>query len=176
MYKADRSPINSNESKLFLKLGMVLLATLLSVGTFFSITASTQAQSSISSSVSACIPKNQVARSDLIGTTQFQGKTYSLLAAYEQGDPIGSDLIISVTNGACERKLYNPTGDRLALASAVPQPVARQLTLQRYRREIKRIGKPTFEKQLDRTQQSRWFDEEVWALQQLGIQLRNTPN
>jgi hypothetical protein len=176
MHKSDYIFSRSHLLKYVFSISILLLGTLVTAGTFFSITPLVQAQSSISSTVDSCIPKNQVARSELIGTTQSQGKRYYLLAAYEQGDSIASDLIISTTNGRCERKLYNPTGDRLALASVVPQTVARQLTLKRYQREIQRIGQPAFEKQLDRAQSNRWFDEEVWALQQLGISLRKTPN
>ena len=176
MHKIYHSPFRSRLRRYFFSIGILLLSALVTTSAFFSITASTQAQSSISSTVNPCIPKNQVARSELIGTTQSQGKSYYLLAAYEQGDPIASDLIISVVDGKCERKLYNPTGDRLSLASAVPQTVARQLTLQRYQREIKRIGKSAFEKQIDRSRSNHWFDEEVWALQQIGIQPSKIPN
>ena len=176
MHKIYHSPFRSRLRRYLFSISILLIAVLVTAGIFLSITESTQAQSSIASTVNPCIPKNQVARSEFIGTTQSQGKSYYLLAAYEQGDLIASDLVISVVNGKCERKLYNPTGDRLALASAVPQTVARQLTLQRYQHEIKRIGKSAFEKQIDRAQSNRWFDEEGWALQQLGIQPRKTPN
>lgn len=123
----------------------------------------------IPSAANSCIPKAQVARAEVIGSTTVQSKNYYLLAAYEQGDPVASDLIIWIANKNCRREFYNPTGDRRALASAIPQTVARQLTLQRYRREIKRIGRATFEQQIKQSRSDRWFDEEAWALQQLGI-------
>ncbi|KAM3099288.1 hypothetical protein ACKFKF_15150 [Phormidesmis sp. 146-12] len=176
MHKSNHIFSRSRLLKYVFSIGILLVSAFVTAGIFFSITASTQAQSSIPPTVNSCIPKNQVARSELIGTTESQGRRYYLLAAYEQGDPIASDLVISVVNNKCERKLYNPTGDRLSLASAVPQMVARQLTLQRYQREIRRIGQSAFEKQVDRAQSHRWFDEEVWALQRLRIPLRKTPN
>lgn len=64
-------------------------------------------------------------------------------------------------------------GDRIPFASVVPQSVAQQLTLARFRREIQRLGKDRFQQQVSQgaasTQNPTWFAEEVWALQQLGI-------
>lgn len=142
--------------------------------TLLSIDQTTIAQpSSIPEVLNDCIPSAQVARSELVGQTQLQGREYYLLAAYEQGDEIGSDLVISVTNGTCEQLLYNPMGDRISLTTVVPQAVAQQLTLARYRREIQRSSEETFQQQINQaaasTQNPNWFAEEVWALQQLGI-------
>lgn len=138
--------------------------------TILTIAPSLLAQSnSIPAAVNACIPKAQVARAEVVSSTTLQGKTYYLLAAYEQDDPVASDLLISTVNRSCQREFYNPTGDRLALARAVPQAVARQLTLQRYQQEIKRIGRTAFEQQVKQSRSDLWFDEEAWALQQLGI-------
>jgi hypothetical protein len=138
----------------------------------FTIAPSSAQSNGIPAVVDPCIPKAQVARAEVIGSTTAQGKNYYLLAAYEQGDPVASDLIISTANRSCRREFYNPTGDRLSLASAVPQTVARQLTLKRYQREIKRIGRAEFEQQVKQSRSDRWFDEETWALQQLGIRSR----
>ncbi|MBD1847992.1 hypothetical protein H6F89_32415 [Cyanobacteria bacterium FACHB-63] len=153
------------KKSLFLNIGVLLF-----VGWIILKVAPSFAQSNnVPAAVNSCIPKAQVARTEIIGSTAAQDKSYYLLAAYEQGDPIASDLIISIANKSCRREFYNPTGDRLALASAVPQTVARQLTLKRYQREINRIGRVTFEQQVKRSSSDRWFDEEAWALQQLGI-------
>ena len=127
--------------------------------------------------LNSCIPSNQVARAELIGTTRLQETEYYLLAAYEQGDEVGSDLVISAAGGACKRILYNPMGDRLALSSQVPQAVARQLTLQRYQREIDRIGREAFQQQVNQSTSGEsitWYDEEIWALKQLGISVPDT--
>ena len=124
-----------------------------------------------------CIPSNQVARAELIGTTRLQGTEYYLLAAYEQGDEVGSDLVISSVGGTCKRIFYNPMGDRLALSSQVPQAVARQLTLQRYQREIDRIGREGFQQRVNQSgsgESVTWYDEEVWGLKQLGISVPAT--
>lgn len=159
--------------KFFRKSLFVEIGVLFFVGWIvFTIAPSSAQSNGIPSAANPCIPKAQVARKEVIGSTTAQGRNYYLFAAYEEGDPVASDLIISIANKTCRRELYNPTGDRLALATAIPQTIARQLTLQRYQREIKRIGRATFEQQIKQSRSDRWFDEEVWALQQLGIRSR----
>jgi hypothetical protein len=124
--------------------------------------------------VTQCVPqqtRQPITRTALIGSTQLQGKEYYLLAAYSQNE--AADLIISVTGDRCTEEFFNPMGDPIPLASAVPEAVAQQLTLARYQQRIEREGKETLQQQIDRSAASAespaWFAEEVWALQQLGI-------
>ena len=130
----------------------------------------------IPETVSRCIPqqtRQPIVRSELIGSSQLQGKDYYLLAAYTENSQAPTNLIIAVTNGRCEEVFFNPMGDRVPFASVVPQSVAQQLTLARFQREIQRIGKDRFQQQVSEgaasTQNPTWFAEEVWALRQLGI-------
>jgi len=124
-------------------------------------------------SVAACIPQQQVARTEPIGSTQYNGSTYYLLAAYEAGDSVSSDLVISTQGNQCAIDFYNPMGDAIALSSELPQPVARQLTLARYRIQLQQLGQAEFQRQINEAAQGNptWFDEEVWALQQLGLEV-----
>jgi hypothetical protein len=124
--------------------------------------------------VTQCIPQQTrqvITRTALIGSTSLQGKEYYLLAAYSQNE--AADLIISVTGDRCTEEFFNPMGDPIPLASAVPEAVAQQLTLARYQQRISREGKEALQQQIDRsaasTENPTWFAEEVWALQQLGI-------
>jgi hypothetical protein len=135
----------------------------------------------IPAAVSRCIPqqtRQPIVRSELIGSTQLQGKAYYLLSAYIDNAEPPIDLIIAVINGRCEEVFFNPMGDRIAFASVVPQAVAQQLTLARYRREMGRIGKDRFQQQINEAARSAqnpiWFAEEVWALRQLGIAIPAT--
>jgi hypothetical protein len=128
--------------------------------------------------VTQCIPqqtRQAITRTALIGSTQLQGKEYYLLAAYSQNE--AADLIISVTGDRCVEEFFNPMGDPIPLASAVPEAVAQQLTLARYQQWIDREGKEALQQQIDRaaayTENPAWFAEEVWALQQLGITIPN---
>jgi hypothetical protein len=124
--------------------------------------------------VNQCIPqqtRQPITRTVLIGSTRSQGKEYYLLAAYSQNE--ATDLIISVTGDRCTEEFFNPMGDPIPLASAIPEAVAQRLTLARYQQRIDREGKETLQQQIDRsaasTENPAWFAEEVWALQQLGI-------
>jgi hypothetical protein len=128
----------------------------------------------VSAVVTQCVPRQTrqaITRTALIGSTRLQGKEYYLLAAYSQNE--AADLIISVTSDRCTEEFFNPMGDPIPLASAVPEAVAQQLTLARYQQRIDREGKETLQQQIDRsaasTENPAWFAEEVWALQQLGI-------
>jgi hypothetical protein len=131
---------------------------------------------SIPSAVTTCIPTQQVTRTELIGKTELQGKGYYLLAAYGQGDDGAIDLLISVAGGQCQKVLFNPTGDRLSLKSAVPQAAARQLTLQRYRQALNQQGRSKMQQQVNewaKTAGATGYDEEVWALRQIKIAVPN---
>ncbi|NJR60648.1 MAG: hypothetical protein HC769_18555 [Cyanobacteria bacterium CRU_2_1] len=130
----------------------------------------------IPETVSRCIPqqtRQPIVRSELIGSSRLQGKDYYLLATYTENSQAPTNLIIAVTNGRCEEVFFNPMGDRVPFASVVPQSVAQQLTLARFRREIQRLGKDRFQQQVNQgaatTRNPTWFAEEVWALRQLGI-------
>jgi hypothetical protein len=131
---------------------------------------------SIPSAVATCIPTQQVTRTELVGKTELQGKSYYLLAAYGQGDDGAIDLLISVANGQCQKVLYNPTGDRLSLKSAIPQAAARQLTLQRYRQILNQQGQAKIQQQVNEWAKipgATGYDEEIWALRQLKIAVPN---
>jgi hypothetical protein len=130
----------------------------------------------IPSAVTTCVPTQQVARTELVGKTELQGKGYYLLAAYGQGDDGAIDLVISVAGGQCQTVLFNPTGDRLLLKIAIPQAAARQLTLQRYHQILKQQGQAKMQQQVNewaKTAGVAGYDEEVWALRQLKITVPN---
>jgi hypothetical protein len=131
---------------------------------------------SIPSVVTSCISTQQVMRTESIGKTELEGKSYHLLAAYEQGNERAIDLVISVGGGQCQVALFNPTGDRLPLKGFIPQAAARQLTLQRYRRILNQQGQVKMQQQVNewaKTPGATGYDEEVWALQQLKIAVPN---
>ncbi|PSB49195.1 hypothetical protein C7B80_03075 [Cyanosarcina cf. burmensis CCALA 770] len=119
----------------------------------------------------ACTAPLGLERVEPIGTARQQAQTYYLLAAYEQGDEAATDLVVSTTGKTCQRLFYNPTGDRTPLAGSMPQTVAQQLTLQRYRKQLDRMGKSALQQQAVSASESgvQWFAEETWALKRLGI-------
>jgi hypothetical protein len=155
--------------KMILRVILVLMVAI-ALSTFPS-----QAESEeVPAAVTQCVPqqtRQAITRTALIGSTRFQDKEYYLLSAYSQNE--AADLIISVTSDRCTEEFFNPMGDPIPLASAVPEAVAQQLTLARYQQRIDREGKEALQQQVDRsaasTENPTWFAEEVWALQQLGI-------
>lgn len=122
-----------------------------------------------------CIPSVQVARVSLISTAHSNNVEYYLLSAYELNDTQGNDLIISLTGNRCKDIFYNPMGDAIPLSSSVSKEIARQLTLGRYQQTIKKIGQEKFQQQVNESASEKkqvvWWDEEVWALQQLGFKV-----
>lgn len=125
--------------------------------------------------IKPCIPSIQVAKAELVSKAHSGKVEYYLLGAYELNDTQGTDLVISLTGDRCREIFYNPMGDAIPLASSVSKKVARQLTLGRYQQEIKKIGRQKFQQQLNESasqqKQVVWWDEEVWALRQLGFKI-----
>lgn len=125
--------------------------------------------------IKPCIPSTQVAKAELVSKAHSGNVEYYLLNAYELNDTQGADLVISLTGDRCREIFYNPMGDAIPLASSVSKEVARQLTLGRYQQEIKKIGREKFQQRLNEStsqqKQVFWWDEEVWALRQLGFKI-----
>lgn len=122
-----------------------------------------------------CIPSDQAAKVKPIDKVRLSGIEYYLLSAYELNDTQGTDLVISLQGDRCKQVFYNPMGDPIPLANAVGKQVARQLTLGRYRRKIKEIGRDKFQQEINESaansKQVFWWDEEVWALRQLRLKV-----
>ncbi len=126
--------------------------------------------------IQACVPAEQVARVQAVATAQKSGISYYLMNAYQRNDPVPTDLLVSVNRQAqCSLLLYNPMGDVIPLSRFVPQDVARQLVKVRFNLAIEKAGgKEKFQQQLLNSANqtdSYWAPEEVWAMNQLGIQL-----
>ena len=122
-----------------------------------------------------CIPSDQAAKVEPIAKARVSGIEYYLLSAYELNDTQGTDLVISLQGNRCTQAFYNPMGDPISLANALGKQVARQLTLGRYQRKIKEIGRDKFQQEINesaaKSKQVTWWDEEVWALQQLKLKI-----
>lgn len=131
--------------------------------------------SQLSVALKPCIPSDQVAKTELVSQARLNNTTYYLLSAYELNDTQGTDLVISLQGERCKQLFYNPMGDSIPLANSVSKKVARQLTLGRYQQEIKKIGRQKFQQQINESasqeKQVTWWDEEVWALRELGLKV-----
>jgi hypothetical protein len=117
-----------------------------------------------------------ITRVDVWGTATFESTEYQYLASYVGKSQYPDDLVIAVNvRGECEVAFHNPGGHSVPLASQLPKPVARQLTLARYRYLLNQSGKQQFQRGVNESvagqEEVIWFDEQVWALQQLGISI-----
>jgi hypothetical protein len=136
-------------------------------------------QAQIPESVASCIPdriRKPVARVDNLSNYAFESATYYLFGLLEEGQPANAPpvlLVIKTTGQDCHELFFNPAGEPVQLAQFMPQTVARRLTLGLYEHQIDKIGIDKFKADIAKVTASRasitWFDEEVWALRQLGI-------
>ena len=125
---------------------------------------------------------------EVVGTQSEQGKTFYYLHTwlYKAGDDFESWYsLIQVDPSGC-RRLKGVRSGLKPLSSFMTMDTARQLELQRYRREITRVGgKQPFEQRLNEKLSPPAHtaysgitvylsQEQVWALQQLGIRFPNT--
>jgi hypothetical protein len=134
--------------------------------------------SSLPSNLLPCVPqanRQPISQVVLVSQTEFQGQTYHLLSVYLLNDSYPSNLVIASTSDRCQEVFYNPMGDAIVLSQVVSPEVAQQLTLGKYQREIERMGIEAFQQQVIQSASVResviWATEEVWALQQLGIEI-----
>lgn len=175
-----------------------VILVLLGISLAFSLATRASAQVSIPQEIPepihSCInsiePPGLVRAVDVAGTTAVEGSEYYYLYAYDQEIPDNpeptsaespnwagypSDLVISSQSDRCEIEHLGTPGDRIPLASVVSQVAARNLTLNRFERVIGAIGRENFIARVESWntgdgQYSLW-DEEEWALNQLGIDI-----
>jgi len=127
-------------------------------------------------SVLPCVPSPPVVTKVAEWGRWQQGETtYFYLAAYNETLPKrGDDLVIRQRAKDCERVHFFPT-EVLPLAHSLPTPVARNLRLQRYELWVEAHSPAELQAQVNAATAGQetvlWWDEEVWALQQLGIEI-----
>jgi hypothetical protein len=141
-------------------------------------------QAQVPENLAACLPKQTrlpIARVDNGANYVFEGETYYLLSLFfkkvvdgvESIDTLPTTFVAKTTGQGCKAVFFNPGGETVQLASVMPQEVARHLTLGLYEDQIKKIGIDKFKADILATTRSEtsvtWFDEELWALRQLGI-------
>jgi len=130
----------------------------------------------VPNSVLPCVPSPPVVTEVAEWGRFQQGETtYFYLAASNETLPKrGDDLVIRQTPEGCERVHFFPT-EVLPLAHSLPTPVARNLRLQRYQLWVEAHSLAELQAQVNAATTGQeevvWWDEEVWALKQLGIEI-----
>lgn len=174
----QKNTSNSNRKHIRSALISAILVSVLGIG-FVLITPLRAIQAQVPESVFSCIPeriRRPVARVDNVSNYAFEGETYYLFGLLEEGKPVDSPpvlLVVKITGQDCQEVFFNPGGETVQFAQVMSQTVARHLTLGLYEHEIDKIGIDKFKADIVEVAGSRtsitWFDEEVWALRQLGI-------
>jgi hypothetical protein len=167
----------SNRNRIPSTVISIALVSCLGLGVVLTTPQTLQAQ--VPENLAACLPtqtRRPIARVDNVASYDFEGVTYSLLSVFEEGesaDARPTTLVVKTTGQGCEAVFFNPGGETVQLASVMPQTVARHLTLGLYEHQIDKIGIDKFKADILAVTRSEtsitWFDEEIWALQQLGI-------
>jgi hypothetical protein len=176
----QKSISSFNRKRLRSALLSAVLVSILGIG--FVVTASPRAlRAQVPDSVAACIPqriRKPIAQVNSIANHVFEGETYYLLGLLEEGEPADAPpalLVVKTVGQDCQEVFFNPGGESVQLAGSMPLTVARRLTLGLYEHEIEEIGREKFQADLIKAAGSRdsvtWFDEEIWALKQLGISI-----
>jgi hypothetical protein len=178
----QKNTSNSNRKHIRSALISAILISVLGIG-FVLTTPLGALQAQVLESVSSCIPeriRRPVAYVDNVSNYAFEGETYYLFGLLEEGKPVDSPpvlLVVKTTGQDCQEVFFNPGGETVQFAQVMPQTVARRLTLGLYEHEIDKIGIDKFKADIVKVAGSRtsiiWFDEEVWALRQLGISIPN---
>ncbi|MBP0019421.1 MAG: hypothetical protein J7647_17940 [Cyanobacteria bacterium SBLK] len=164
-----------NVKRVWQWLGMALVTTLLVVGTGDRSSAGVTVEA-----LQTCIPdwNGFFARSEIVGSTQYEGKEYVLLHLYQPDTPFPDPLVVSrpVGGGDCTQEFLDISGSDVSLAEVLGErEIGRQLTLALYRGELERLGREGLQQQVNEAAEGEnaveWWDEEVWALRQLGIEI-----
>jgi hypothetical protein len=135
--------------------------------------------SEISEAVRPCIPETvwryRIGRVEELAQTRYQGVDYYLFHLYpENSQPFEPEElrfphIVSVQSQSCEVAYSNPSNDEKWMSDSVPEPVANQFTLARYRFFIATVGLDEFKQRYLPTYRQSDAPEVQWALEQLGL-------
>lgn len=103
-----------------------------------------------------------------VSTNYWLYYTYGALDTKQQ---YAMELILTTTSNSCDASYWNAAGHSFSYASVVPIDVAKQFSLAGFQRHLDRVGQQAFEAYYTSANPSLFFEEDLWALRQLGIDL-----
>ena len=103
-----------------------------------------------------------------ISTDYWLYYTYGALDTQQQ---YAMELILTTTANSCDVTYWNAAGHPFSYATVVPMDVAKQFSLAGFQRHLDRVGQQAFEDYYASADPSLFFEEDLWALSQLGIDL-----
>ncbi|NET34880.1 MAG: hypothetical protein F6K19_23130 [Cyanothece sp. SIO1E1] len=128
----------------------------------------------IPDSLSPCLPGN-IQRIELLGTAERALETFYLLGVFKNSQYWES--LVTTDNVGC--LLIKSQADTEVLSAYVPFEISQKLTLQSYQRRIQEAGGlqafqrglSEYMSQRDPGEISYFAPEDIWALEQLGVEL-----
>jgi uncharacterized protein YbcV (DUF1398 family) len=134
----------------------------------------------------SCIPETawryKIGQVRFLAQTRYQGVDYYLFHLVPtNSEPFSADRmqfphVVSSSNRSCEVIYSNPSNDENWLSDSMPQAVANQFTLARYRFYLAQAGADKFEQNYLPFYQQSESPESDWALEQLGFSSASPSN
>jgi hypothetical protein len=108
---------------------------------------------------------------------RFEGVTTDYWLYYSYGaqdteQQYAMELIITTTDNSCNVAFWNAPGHSFAYSKFVPMDVAKQFSLAGFQQHLEAVGQAEFEEYYESADPSTLFEEDKWALRQLGVAVR----
>ena len=97
---------------------------------------------------------------------------YYTYGALDKKQQHAMELILTTTANSCDVAYWNAAGHSFSYATVVPMDVAKQFSLAGFQQHLDRVGQQAFEAYYAAADPSSFFEEDLWALRQLGINLQ----
>jgi hypothetical protein len=97
---------------------------------------------------------------------------YYSYGAQDTEQQYAMELIITTTDDSCDVAFWNAPGHSFAYSKVVPMDVAKQFSLAGFQQHLEAVGQAEFEDYYESADPSTFFEEDRWALRQLGVNIR----
>ena len=97
---------------------------------------------------------------------------YYTYGASDTAQQYAMELVLTTTVDSCDVAYWNAAGHSFSYATVVPMDVAKQFSLAGFQQHLNRVGQQAFETYYASADPSLFFEEDLWALRQLGIDLQ----
>jgi hypothetical protein len=97
---------------------------------------------------------------------------YYSYGAQDTEQQYAMELIITTTDNSCNVAHWNAPGHSFAYSQFVPMDVAKQFSLAGFQQHLEAVGQAEFEAYYESANPSEFFEEDKWALRQLGVNMQ----
>ena len=108
--------------------------------------------------------------------SQYEGDStdywlYYTYGALDTEQQYAMELVLTTTANSCDVAYWNAAGHSFSYSSVVPMDVAKQFSLAGFQQHLDSVGQQAFAAYYASADPSLFFEEDLWALRQLGISL-----